>query len=131
MTTETNKPVANPGGAEETRSESFYRPSVDIVERPDELLLFADLPGVTPESLEIDFRDGQLTISGRVARRQPADTRYLAEEYGVGDFHRVFTVSELIDASQISAEYAQGVLALHLPKQVAAQPRKITVKVKG
>ncbi len=53
---------------------------------------------------------------------------YLLREYGVGDFYRTFRVSEQIDASRIEAEYADGVLKLHLPKVEAVKPRKITVK---
>jgi len=117
-------------GAEPTRSGQYFRPLVDILERKDELLILADMPGVSPDRIAVNFEDGALTIHGRVESRQPEDTNYLLQEYGIGDFYRVFEVSEQIDAARITAEYADGVLTLHLPKTESAKPRKISVQVK-
>jgi HSP20 family protein len=114
--------------AERTRATQCYRPNVDILEQGDELLVMADLPGVRPEDIDIHYEDRQLTISGRVANRQPQSTRYLLREYGLGDFSRTFKVSEQIDGGRISAECRDGVLTLHLPKVESARPRKIAVK---
>lgn len=117
-------------GAEQTRSGQYFRPNVDIVELPEELLLLADMPGLGTDLIDVRFEDGTLTIHGRVPARQPASTRFVTREYGIGDFHRTFRVSEQIDASRISAEYADGVLTLHLPKSEAAKPRRIVVEAK-
>lgn len=116
--------------AERTRSGRFYRPNVDIVERDDELTLWADIPGASAGDIDVSFENGQLTIHARVADRQPADTNYLLREYGTGDFYRTFQVSEAIDANRITAEYSAGVLTLHLPKVEAVRPRRINVEVK-
>lgn len=113
---------------ESTRAGACFRPNVDILEQPEELLVLADMPGATAEDTDIDFEDGTLTIHARVAPRQPQGTEYLLREYNVGDFYRTFQVSEAIDSAHISAEYADGVLTLHLPKAEAAKPRKIRVK---
>ena len=51
-------------------------------------------------------------------------------EFGVGDFFRTFRVSEQVDATQITADYRDGVLTLHLPKAAAAKPRKIAVQAR-
>lgn len=115
--------------AEQTRSQ-FYRPNVDIIEHADELLVLADMPGLATDLIDIRFDDGMLTLHGRVPARQPAETKFAVQEYGIGDFYRTFRVSEDIDASRISAEYGDGVLALHLPKSEAAKPRKINVRAK-
>lgn len=127
-TLETTEPKAE-GGLEQTRDGRYYRPNVDILELPEELLLLADMPGVKPGEIDIRFEDGELTIHGRAAARQKPETNYLLTEYGVGDFYRTFRVSEQIDASKIHAEYSDGVLRLHLPKVEAVKPRKIEVKV--
>ena len=123
MTTTQEKPVG-----ERTRTGRTYRPNVDIVEREHELVVLADMPGASPDSIDIRFENGTLTISGKVEPRQAEDTRYLLSEYGVGDFLRSFAVSEIVDAQKISAEFSDGVLVLHLPKVEAAKPRKIPVK---
>lgn len=111
---------------ERTRSGRWYRPVVDIVEKPSELLVVADMPGLKSEDIDVNFEGGELTIHGRVRQREATGTALL-EEYGVGDYYRSFRVSEDIDGSRISASYVDGVLTLHLPKTEAAKPRKITV----
>ncbi|MCL6504280.1 MAG: Hsp20/alpha crystallin family protein [Pirellulales bacterium] len=119
------------GQAERTRSGQTYRPNVDILEQPEELVMLVDLPGCQGDQIDVRFEDGELTIHAPVAPRQPAGTRYWLREYGVGDFYRTFRVSEQIDSQRMHASYAQGVLTLHLPKVQSAQPRKIPVAVGG
>jgi HSP20 family protein len=101
---------------------------VDILEKQDELLLLIDLPGARPDGIDIRFENGTLTVHARVEPRQAERRAWLLREYGVGDFHRSFDVSEQVDAAAISAEVADGVLTLHLPKTPASQPRRIEVK---
>lgn len=117
-------------GAERTRNRTCFQPRVDIFEQSGELVLIADMPGVKPEGIDIRFEKGVLTIFGKVEDRQTEGTRYLWSEYAVGDYHRTFQVSEVIDASGIAAEYTDGQLVLHLPKTAAAQPRKIEVQTR-
>ena len=129
MTTEMlEKEVAAPvRGSEPTWSDRCYRPNVDIVETPHELTLIADMPGAAANSIEVNFDKGLLAITGKVRTRQPEETCFLSREFGVGGFRRSFEVSEVIDATKITAEFAHGVLTLHLPKVEAIKPRKIKV----
>ena len=113
-------------GTERTRA-GTYTPRIDIVETDTELVLYADLPGVAPDQLDVRYEEGQLTIHGRVGSRQ-GNVEYAAQEYGVGDFHRVFAIGETIDSTRIAAELRHGVLVLHLPKVARAQPRRIPVQ---
>jgi HSP20 family molecular chaperone IbpA len=92
------------------------------------LVVLADMPGVKSDDIDIDFKEGVLTLHGRVERRQTEGTHYALEEYGIGDFHRTFQVSEQIDAGRISAAYKDGVLTLRLPKLERVKPRKIAVQ---
>jgi HSP20 family molecular chaperone IbpA len=122
VTTESTRPC------EETRSGPCYRPNVDILEKNDELILRADVPGAVGEAINVDFADGVLSVHAPVDRSPAEDREYLVQEFGVGDYCRSFRVSEQIDPSRITAECTDGVLTLHLPKAEAVKPRKITVQ---
>jgi HSP20 family protein len=113
--------------AERTRTGCCYRPDVDILERDDELLVLADVPGAQGDSIDLNFEDGTLEIRAVVSPRHGDGRTCLLREYGVGDYYRTFRISEAVDAGKISAEYADGVLTLHLPKAEAVKPRKIAV----
>jgi len=112
--------------AEVTRNVT-YTPRVDILETEDELLLFADLPGVREENVDIRFESGELTLHARRTQTDVGEGQWLWENE-TGDFFRAFRISEQVDASKIWAELKNGVLTLHLPKVEAAKPRKITVR---
>ena len=114
-------------GAKPQSSAHSYRPAVDILEREGELLILADMPGASPNKLDIHFENGLLTIHGEVAERQPAEQPYMLLEYRVGHYHREFQVSDQVDASRITADFKDGVLSVHLPKLAALLPRKINV----
>jgi|WetSurMetagenome_2_1015567.scaffolds.fasta_scaffold549278_2 HSP20 family protein len=128
--TTTKTAVEQPGVAERTRCGCCFRPNVDIVEQNDELLVVADVPGAKSDAIDVKFEDGMLEIQAAVAPRSPDDDNCLLREYNVGDYYRSFQVSEAIDASKISAQYADGVLTLRLPKAEALKPRKIAVAAK-
>ena len=111
--------------AEITREGPVYTPRVDIWENEKELTLTADIPGVEPDGLEIDLRDNVLTIMGKVKPEE--DHRYILKEFGVGNYYRQFTLSEVIDQEKIAAGIKNGVLTLTLPKVEKAKPRRIEV----
>lgn len=114
---------------EALRGGPTYLPNVDIVEAPDEVLVMADMPGVRPDDVDIQYERGQLTLYGRVTpREEPSGAACRLREYGVGDYQRMFHVGEGIDAEKIDAELKDGVLTLHLPKAQELTPRKIAVK---
>ena len=121
---ETHKDVA-PG--ERTLAGPIYTPRFDIWENDDEMILYGDLPGVMPEDLDVRFENPVLTIHGKVNPRH-TDIKLLHGEYGIGDFHRTFTIGEVIDTERISAELKNGVVIVHLPKSEKVKPRRIEVK---
>src|SRR5262245_40933150 len=104
-----------------------FTPRVDILETSEELLLYVDMPGVKPDDAEVQFENGELTIHGRCNPRQE-EANYLLYEYGVGDFHRTFSIAEGINPEKITAELKNGVLTVHLPKAEAVKPKKIAIK---
>lgn len=99
---------------------------VDVYENAKELLLVADLPGVSKQDLSIQVDAETLTLEGR--RATPPAGSALAAEYRTFDFRRTFTVPQGIDREKIEAELDAGVLRLHLPKEERVQPRKIPIR---
>ncbi len=113
---------------EQTRPGPVFTPTVDIFETVENLTLVADLPGVTPDDLNIDLKDNILTLSGEAAQEAGKDEQDILREYRTGTYLREFTLSEMIDQQGIEANLKDGVLTLTLPKVKAATPRKVTVK---
>jgi HSP20 family protein len=105
-----------------------YTPALDIRDTDEGLIYEADLPGVAPDSLEIQVRNNMLQIYGRVTWPLPPDARTLHEEIQPGDFYREFILPEEVDTEKITADFNDGVLTLTLPKAVTAKPRKIEVR---
>lgn len=112
---------------EQTRPGVVYTPDVDIFESDKEITLLADMSGVTTDNLSIDLRDDVLTLTGGTDSDEQSSEKPIVVEYGVGTYHRQFTLSEVIDQARITAELKDGVLRLVLPKVEKTAPRKITV----
>ena len=114
--------------AEQTKPGVVFTPSVDIFETDRELILLADLPGVTAESLIIDLRENTLTLTGEVEALEKADEKDILTEYETGKYYRKFSLSNVIDQGKIDAKLTNGVLRLTLPKVEEVKPRKIEVR---
>lgn len=126
-------PVARPDAAElepraQTERTERRPPSVDVVEFDDAYVVTAEMPGVCDDSVDVDFKDGELTISGRVGeRRRRDDAVRRAFGFEPKDYFRAFRVGGAIDADKIEANFCDGLLTLRLPKRQEIQPRKIAV----
>ena len=127
ISTLVQKDRAEATSPEDTRGGVFFTPRVDIHEGDKELTLFADVPGVRPEDVDLRYEQGQLLLHARVKPRQHGKN-FLLKEYEEGDFYRNFAIHESIDGSRISAECKNGVLIVHLPKAEAVLPKQIAVK---
>jgi len=115
-----------PGG-NGTEQRPVYRPSVDIMDSPSDVVLVADVPGVDESHLDITLDKNVLTIRGKVEPTSFEGSTPVRTEYGVGDFERVFTVSDDVDHDAIEATVKDGVLQLKLPKTAQSARRKINV----
>src|ERR1041385_3873235 len=93
---------------ESTRPGTYFRPPVDIYESSDEIVLVADLPGVTPDGLDVNLEGDQLTVEGRVRPDDYQGLKPLHVEYGVGGYFRRFTLGEHIDRAGIQATLKPG-----------------------
>jgi HSP20 family molecular chaperone IbpA len=111
---------------ERTRGGVYFTPRVDIVETDKELLLYADVPGVRSEDVDLRYERGELLVHGRVQPHH-RQGQLVRAEYEEGDFYRSFAIHESIDSTRIEASCKNGVLTVHLPKVAEAQPRQIKV----
>ena len=122
----TKKKTIEKSEGEHTREGITYVPDVDIIEDADTITLRADLPGVKRENLDIDIREGTLTLTGTLDAPE-THHNLVYREYELGGFSRRFTLGERIDQEKISAKLDNGVLTLVLPKAAASKPRKIEI----
>lgn len=103
-------------------------PAVDIKEEQDRFLLWADIPGVNPNDVEITLEKGMLTIKGeRKLEAEQARQGYRRVERARGVFYRRFSLPETADLDKIAARGTNGVLQVTIPKHEHTQPRRITV----
>jgi len=119
--------VQTPDTSERTQQRSTYSPAVDILERKEEIVVLADMPGVDEQSVSVTLEKSQLMIRGSVHGEIPRDHKLTVSEYGVGDYERSFTLSNEIDREKIQASVKNGVLRLILPKSGLDKPRTIAV----
>ncbi|MSR83830.1 MAG: Hsp20/alpha crystallin family protein [Candidatus Latescibacteria bacterium] len=124
---EAKTPAALPS-AERTNTRRIFSPRADVYETPEEIVVVAELPGVSEESLDITLENRELTIRGTVATAVPTNYRLIYNEYGEGDYERRFVLADSIDRNGIVANLKNGVLQLRLPKVKEALARKISVK---
>ena len=113
---------------ERTRPGPSFRPDVDIVERPEEFLVYADLPGVDDRHVEVRLEDGVLSIEAELASGPDPAWTPLYQEYRLGGWQREFRLSEAIDSERIHATMRDGVLEVRLPKSERHRPRQIPVQ---
>ena len=121
-------PAGDGGDALPARHErSMFTPPIDIYETEEGLVLHADLPGVSVDTLELQVQDNRLTLFGRVPVSVPENARTIHQEYELGDFLRSFILSDDVDHERISAKLSNGVLKLVLPRAQKTVPRRIEV----
>lgn len=104
-------------------------PAVDVVEDVTGITLYADLPGVSRDKLNVRVEADALSIEGEVDLPVAADTEASHAEVYRPRYHRAFTLGQELDRDKVTAEFKHGVLRLHIPKAEHAMPRKIAISV--
>jgi len=103
-------------------------PAVNIYELEDEILLTAELPGVSADELDLSVSNGLLTLKGIRSESPPVqEERYRRSERPVGQWERTFSLPEKVRDEDMFAELNHGILKLHLPKAPSEEPRRIPV----
>jgi HSP20 family protein len=107
---------------------SQWAPRVDIKEEDQRFVIFVDVPGVDPASIEVSMEKSILSIKGeRSAEKAEQNSRYTRVERAHGSFHRRFTLPDSADADNIVANGKHGVLEIVIPKKAETAPRRITI----
>ena len=120
------------GDEDSVSSTSTWTPAVDIKEEDDRFVLHADVPGVSPEEINVTMEDGVLTVRGeRSSESKEEKDGYKRVERFNGTFYRRFVLPDTTDEEKISANYEKGVLELIIPKKPTVMPKRITVNDKG
>ena len=118
------------GNGQEVMTVADWIPTVDISETEAEYTIQAELPGVKKENVRVTLENGVLTIQGERRQQQAeAGRKHHRIETSYGRFVRSFTLPDTVEAGNVRAEYADGMLNLHLPKSEKAKPRQIEVKI--
>ena len=105
-----------------------WAPKVDIFENKENLVLEAELPGMTRDDFELAFENNVLTLKGeRRFEKKTDDDNYHRIERAYGSFTRSFTLPQTVTAEGARAEFANGILHVSLPKREETKARKIDV----
>lgn len=108
--------------------QKFFLPAVDVLETRDELVLVADMPGVSPESLDVTVEEGILTIIGRVGPSVGESREAIQREFLRGDYYRQFRVPREFLTDRMDASLKAGVVTIRIPREERSKPRKIPVR---
>ena len=106
-----------------------FVPSVDLVEEEGEFVVTVDLPGLKPEEVKVEFKDGALWVTGeRKEEKEEKDKTYHRIERTSGEFRRVLPFPSKVLEDKIEAKFTDGVLKVSVPKAEEAKPQRIEVK---
>jgi len=111
-------------------SRESWMPSVDVLEKDGNLILRAELAGLTEKEIDLKLEGNTLTLKGeRKMDNEDKKSNYHRVESFYGSFTRSFRLPETVDMEKISAEYKNGVLTITLPQKPEVKPREIPVSV--
>jgi len=111
-------------------SRENWMPAVDILEKEGNLILRAELPGMTEKQIDIKLEGNTLTLKGeRKMENEDKKSNYHRIESFYGSFTRSFRLPDTVDAEKINAEYKNGVLTVTIPQKPEVRPREIPVSV--
>ena len=105
-------------------------PKVNVYEYDDKVGIVAEIPGLSKKQIKVDVEDNVLTISGdKHSVWDDAKAKVLRRELKQSSFKRSFTLGELLDGDDISANFKDGVLSIEIPKVEPAKPKKHSIKI--
>lgn len=107
-----------------------WHPPSDVCETAEEIHLYVEIPGVNPETLDLQVERDRLILRGERRRSSRPGEVYHQSEILLGNFHRTFHLPASVDADRIQARYQNGILEITIPKQSAPRPQTVPIQVK-
>ena len=105
-------------------------PKVNVYEYDDKVGIVAEIPGLSKKQIKVDVEDNILTISGdKHSVWDDAKAKVLRRELKQSSFKRSFTLGELLNGDDISANFKDGVLSIEIPKSVPEKPKKHSINI--
>ena len=106
-------------------------PKVNVYEYDTKIGVIAEIPGLDKKDLNVEVEDGVLTVSGDKSHGfDEGEAKVLRRELKHSSFKRQFTLGEMLDGDNISANFKDGILSIEIPKIEPALPKKNIVKIK-
>jgi HSP20 family protein len=108
-----------------------WSPAVDVAESDSEFTVRAEIPGIDPKELDVNITGDQLVLAGE--KKESSEKKgkdFYQSESRFGSFRRSIPLPQSVDPEKVEAEYANGVLTIHLKKIQATPPKRVEVKVK-
>lgn len=110
------------------RSARRWIPAMDLAESDDHLVLRADLPGMTEKDVDIEIKDGVLTVSGeRKAEHEEKGEGFHRVERAFGSFSRSLSLPDGVDPDTVDATFKEGVLEVRVPKPAESKPTRVQI----
>ena len=117
-----------PRGTDEGYLESWSIP-LDVIQKGDDIVIEASLPGVRPEDIDVTIENDVLTINAKTPAPQEDDSiRYLMKERRTGTFHRTLRLPDTVDTEKAQSRFENGVLTVVFPKLEAKKAKRLAIK---
>jgi HSP20 family protein len=105
---------------------------IDVIQKPEEIIVKASLPGVKPGDIDVTVEDNVLALKAeRKNELEESGAGYLVRERTAGSYYRALRLPDTIDTGKIQSEYEHGVLTVTLPRAEEKKPKRIKVSVRG
>jgi len=114
-------------GESETAAGRAWAPVVDILETSNDLVVRAELPGMSRDDIDIEVTAESLTISGERMFDEASREKYIRVERPYGVFRRSFSIGVPVQPDKVKASYKDGILEVSIPKAEEVKPKKIKI----
>jgi HSP20 family protein len=123
-------PLRHRDGGKEDLALMEWSPAVDIIEDENEFVIKAELPQIKREDVKVSVENGELNISGeRKFEKEEKDKKYHRVERAYGCFHRSFSLPPEVNSERVKADFKDGLLCVHLPKDKSRAPGAVQIEV--